>query len=227
MKTGPMHWRLSGVALVMGIFAFLGVGGVMFVHQLTYDRIQMNLRQDTLSAMHRLLPANEYDNDLLANPVKFDTAGMSIDNQSIVAHRATMQHRPVATLFSLTAPDGYNGDINLLVVVRENGMLAGVEVIGHRETPGLGDKIESSRSDWLQQFVGASLVNPPQTAWRVKRDGGHFDQLTGATVTPRAIVKAVQQVLAYLRDHGNDHFKIETDPITSTERIKLEDDRAS
>jgi electron transport complex protein RnfG len=188
-------------ALLMGLFAFVGVGGVMLIHQQTYDQIQLNLRQDTLRAMHRLLPESEYDNDLLAEPINLGVEAFQNNLRSVVAYRAERNHQPVATLFSLVTPKGYNGDIRLLMAVRQDGTLTGVEIVSHSETPGLGDRIESARSDWLEQFRGTSLDSPSSEDWKVRRDGGRFDQLTGATVTPRAVVNALHRVLVYLKQH--------------------------
>ena len=99
----------------------------------------------------------------------------------------------------MIAPDGYAGAIKLLVGIRANGTLAGVRVISHKETPGLGDGIETKRSNWILGFNDTSLDKPDLHGWQVKRDGGQFDQLTGATITPRAIVKAVHQSLVYFK----------------------------
>jgi len=191
--------RLVGASLLMGLFALLGSGGVIWVHQFTEDRIQGNQRQDSLSAIHKLLPEQSYDNDPLAQPHAFSILRQGRPPLPATAYALRRGTLPVATLVRLTTPDGYNGDIELMLAVRHDGSLSGVEVVAHRETPGLGDRIESRRSDWLSQFDGVSLENPSDPGWKVKRDGGGFDQLTGATVTPRAVVSAVHEVLAYLQ----------------------------
>jgi electron transport complex protein RnfG len=101
-----------------------------------------------------------------------------------------------------TAPDGYSGDIKLLVAVRADGELVGVRVLVHKETPGLGDYIDIGRSDWIKKnFDGQSLAKTPDEDWRVKKDGGHFDYMAGATITPRAVVKAVHKTLQYFAAH--------------------------
>jgi Na+-translocating ferredoxin:NAD+ oxidoreductase subunit G len=198
----PNRWlRPFAAALVMGLFALTGAGGVMWVHQQTQERILSNQRQDELQAISRLLPENAYDHDLLAHPRHFAIQRNGRPAMPVTAYLAMRGERTVATLLRLTTPDGYNGDIELLLAVRANGSLAGVEVIAHRETPGLGDRIESGRSNWLKQFDNASLEHPDMAAWKVKRDGGSFDQLTGATVTPRAVVRVVRETLGYLRTH--------------------------
>ena len=194
-------FRVVGGGLLMGLFALLGVGGVISVHQATQERIAHNQRLDALAAIHRLLPQGAFDNRLLEHPVEFSIQREGRGYLPVTAYLARLQGEPVATLLRLTTPDGYNGDIQLLLAVRPDGELSGVEVIAHRETPGLGDRIESSRSDWLRQFHGVSLTNPGPSGWKVKRDGGRFDQLSGATVTPRAVVQAIRDTLTYLRLH--------------------------
>jgi electron transport complex protein RnfG len=116
-------------------------------------------------------------------------------------YRGRKLQQPVAVVLNTIVPNGYSGPIKLLVAVYYDGTLGGVRVISHKETPGLGDKVEETRSDWIYSFNGKSLHNPPLEKWGVKRDGGIFDQFTGATVTPRAIVKAVKKTLLYVRDH--------------------------
>ena len=120
---------------------------------------------------------------------------------SETVYRARLQGQPVALVMTATAPDGYSGSIRLLVGIRADDTLSGVRVVAHRETPGLGDAIDEQRSDWIFGFDGKSLSDPEPARWAVKKDGGDFDQLTGATITPRAIVKAVKRSLRYY--HAN------------------------
>ena len=106
----------------------------------------------------------------------------------------------------MSARDGYAGAIRLLIGIDVDGAVTGVHVLGHRETPGLGDRIETSKSDWVRQFDGRSLGDPVMNGWKIKRDGGQFDQLTGASVTPRAVVKAILQTLQYFEANGTALF---------------------
>ncbi len=110
---------------------------------------------------------------------------------------STPTDAPVAALFVVSARDGYSGPIRLLVGIDVEGTVTAVQVLEHRETPGLGDRVEAGKSDWVKQFDGRSLINPTPDGWEIKRDGGEFDQLTGASVTPRAIVNAVRETLLY------------------------------
>jgi electron transport complex protein RnfG len=116
--------------------------------------------------------------------------------------RARRGGEPSALVLEAVAPDGYSGAIDLLIGVRADGTISGVRVTAHRETPGLGDRIEVAKSDWIERFAGRSLRNPARAHWQVRRDGGDFDQFAGATVTPRAIVRAVRRALDYLEQHG-------------------------
>jgi electron transport complex protein RnfG len=118
-----------------------------------------------------------------------------------LVYRVYAAGSPVAALFVVTAPGGYSGPIRLLVGVDAKGVVTGIHVLEHRETPGLGDLVETGKSDWAGQFAGRHLGNPAPAAWKVRRDGGQFDQLTGATVTPRAIVAAVRETLQYFETH--------------------------
>jgi electron transport complex protein RnfG len=123
--------------------------------------------------------------------------------ESTVVYRGRMGDEPVAAVLTPVVPDGYSGPIKLLVAVHRDGVVGGVRVISHKETPGLGDRIETEKSDWVLGFSGKSLSNPQAERWRVKRDGGVFDQFTGATITPRAIVTAVKKTLQFVQQNGD------------------------
>ncbi len=128
-----------------------------------------------------------------------------------VVYRAYDDNSPVAALFVVTARDGYSGAIRLLVGIRSDGAITGVHALAHRETPGLGDRIDASRSDWMSQFTGRSLADPVVPGWRIRRDGGEFDQLTGASVTSRAVVGAVRETLQYFELNGQQVFAMAAD----------------
>jgi electron transport complex protein RnfG len=182
-------------AAILGLFSLLGMGLVAWVNAGTEARIIENQRQTLLHSLHNLVPADSYDNDMLLDAVHVNDA--ELGPKSVAVYRARKLGKPVAAVFSTIAPDGYNGEIHLLVAVNYEGTLAGVRVFAHQETPGLGDPIDENKSSWILGFNGLSLDNPPEKRWKVKRDGGAFDQFTGATVTPRAVVKAVKNTLIY------------------------------
>ncbi len=139
-----------------------------------------------VSALNEIVPSSWYDNDLLksARTIEFDGRPSTV-------YTARRQERAVAVILSATAPDGYTGAIEFLLGLQRDGKILGVRVTHHRETPGLGDKVDVRKSPWVLSFDGKSMSNTPATQWQVKRDGGAFDQFTGATITPRAMVRAV------------------------------------
>jgi len=187
-------------ALILGLFAVTGTGLVALTKAGTAERIAENERQSLLRNLHQIVRPEEHDNDLYSDliTVRDPLLGSS---EPVTVYRARMGGQPVAAVIASIAPEGYGGDIKLLVGIRYDGTLAGVRVISHKETPGLGDAIEAERSDWILGFSGHSLGNPDEKKWKVKKDGGVFDQFSGATITPRAVVKAVYNTLRYYRQH--------------------------
>ena len=195
---------MLSAAAILGLFSLLGIGLVTWVHQHTEMRIAENQRQTLLHSLQNLIPAGSYDNDLLADAIQISAAELAA--QPVTVYRARRLGKPVAAVFSTVAPDGYSGDIRLLVAVKADGSLAGVRVISHKETPGLGDLIDENKSLWILGFDGLSLDNPPLKQWKVKRDGGVFDQFTGTTVTPRAVVRAVRSILSFFKSNQEKLF---------------------
>ncbi len=192
---------------LLWLFAVVGVGLVATTFVVTEDRIVENERQALLKALHELLPADRFDNDIASDSILLPHAYKLGTTEPVTVWRARKNGEPVAIIFKTVAPDGYNGAIHLLVGIYVDGSLAGVRVVKHNETPGLGDGIEIRKSDWIRQFDGKSLDNPKPEQWKVRRDGGAFDQMTGATITPRAIVKAVKSALAYYDEHKEELFQ--------------------
>lgn len=197
------HMLRTGVALAL--FAVAGTAIVAYTFDQTRARIAESERASLLQKLHALLPPGQHDNDLLHDTL--EVAAPELGSRTVKVHRARKAGTPVAAVFTpVIAPDGYSGPIKLLIAIRYDGTLAGVRVIGHRETPGLGDPIEESRSDWILKFTGRSLSDPQPDQWKVKKDGGAFDQFTGATITPRAVVKAVYNSLNYFAAHRDELF---------------------
>ena len=187
-------------ALVLGLFAVATVGTVAAIQQGTAERIAAAEREARVQALAQILPAGSYDNHLLDSSrlVQDELLG---NKSPTPAYLATLGGQPSAVILQITAPDGYSGSIRLLVGVQADGRLAGVRTLQHRETPGLGDKIELAKSQWVRSFDGTSLSDPDEAGWAVKKDGGQFDQFAGATITPRAVVKAVHKALQYFDKH--------------------------
>ncbi|MDD5036707.1 MAG: electron transport complex subunit RsxG [Methylococcaceae bacterium] len=191
----PPVKTIVSAAAILGLFSVLGTGLVSLVHENTRTRIAENQRQSLLHSLQNLVPAEDYDNDILADAI--EVGDPELGTKPVAVYRARKSGQAVAAVLSPTAPDGYNGEIRLLVAIKADESLAGVRVLAHKETPGLGDPIDENKSPWILGFTGLSLNNPPEIAWKVKRDGGAFDQFTGATITPRAVVNAVRKTLAY------------------------------
>ncbi len=182
---------------LLWFFSVIGTSLVSFTQQETLDRIAANERKVLLRNLYALLPPEKLDNDIAMDTMELLPSSLLGTDRPSTVYRARFQGDPVAVILNAIAPEGYNGDIHLLIGILEDGSLAGVRVVKHSETPGLGDAIEIRKSDWILGFNGKSLGNPEPELWQVRRDGGSFDQVTGATITPRAIVKAVKNALNY------------------------------
>ena len=185
----------------LGLFAVIGTGMVATTFINTEAAIAENERQALLSSLHELVPPRLHDNEIDEDTLTLKDADLLGSKKPVTAYQARKFGHPVAVILAATAPDGYNGDIKLLVAIDEYGLLLGVRVISHHETPGLGDSIDRERTDWIDSFTGYSLDNPGNLGWHVEKDGGIFDQFTGATITPRAVVKAVHKALLYFESH--------------------------
>lgn len=195
----PLIKKMIISAVVLGLFAIVGTTMVAFTFDQTKEQIAENYRQATLKSIHQLVPPTKHDNDIFADTLSVTDLKLLGSKKAVTVFRARKNNKPVAAILTAIAPDGYSGKIKLLVAINYNGSLAGVRVVNHKETPGLGDAIEIEKSKWILQFDTRSLSNPNEKQWRVKRDGGQFDQLTGATITPRAIVKAVHKALLFYK----------------------------
>jgi electron transport complex protein RnfG len=193
-------------AFILLTFALIGTALVAFTFDNTRERIAANERAALLNKLNRLIPPGRYDNVLLEDTVQARNEKLLGTNEPITVYRARKQGRPVALVIAPIAPDGYSGTIRLLVGINVDGSLSGVRAVSHRETPGLGDAIDEERSNWIRTFDGKSLSSPPLDRWEVRKDGGDFDQFTGATITPRAVVKAVRGALVFYREYGEALF---------------------
>ncbi len=192
---------------LLWLYSVIGTTMVSVTQQETRDLIAENERKVLLRNLYQLLPAERLDNDIADDFIELDASPLLGTTAVTPAYRARKQSEPVAIIFNVIAPEGYSGNIDLLVGVYVDGSLAGVRAVKHAETPGLGDAIEVRKSKWIFGFDGRSLGNPPVDKWKVKRDGGDFDQMTGATITPRAIVKAVKNTLEYYQQHRETLFQ--------------------
>lgn len=186
---------------VLFLFAFVGTTILAFTHDRANPIITRNEEAEKLALINQVLPASLHDNDLLASQQSLppdDRLGTRQPSSLWIARRGK---QVTAVVLEAVAPDGYAGDIALLIGIDIDGTVTGVRVTSDRETPGLGDYVERTKSDWVDQFVGKSLTDPEPKHWKVAKDGGTFDARAGATITPRAVVKAVRSALDYFVRH--------------------------
>ena len=202
-----VYSQILRVGLMLAVFAIVATSLVTLTEANTHDKILENERQTLLNAINVLVNKNDYDNDILADTLILGSNRQLGTKETSIAYRARKGPTPVAVIFTAIAPDGYNGNIKLLIGINYDGSLSGVRVISHKETPGLGDKINERKADWILKFKGLSLLNPEPSKWKVKKDGGDFDQFTGATITPRAVVDAVKKALQYFEKRRYELFE--------------------
>lgn len=193
-------------AMLLMLFAATGAAIVGLTYTQTVDDIKYNEKLTLLKKLNTIIPSASYDNDLLLDTIILKPNSLLGTKVETLAYRARNTNKSVAVVFSSVAPSGYNGPIHLLVGIYADGRLAGVRVVKHRETPGLGDAVSITHSNWILSFDNKSLNNPTSRKWKVKRDGGIFDQFTGATITPRAVVSAVHDALLYFKNNQTTLF---------------------
>ncbi|HKU16947.1 MAG TPA: electron transport complex subunit RsxG [Steroidobacteraceae bacterium] len=194
--------------LTLAILAGLLTAAIVLVASFTRSRIADNEQAWIKQRLDALVAPATHDNDLLADSITVTSPDLLGSAQPVRIYRARRAGAPVAAVIRSIAPDGYRGPIELLVAIGHDGRLIGVQVIRHEETPGLGDQFESRDVHWLDRFRGRSLTDPPPQRWTVRRDGGDFDAFTGATITPRAIVKAVRNTLEYYQRNDQRIFEL-------------------
>lgn len=192
--------------LLVGLVATGAAVLVTASHEMSRDRIAENERARLLASLTSVLDPDLRDRGLVPTRITATDPDLLGTDEPIDVFVATDRNRPVAVILTPVAPGGYNAPIRLLVGVTPDGVLTGVRVLSHRETPGLGDLIEARKSSWILQFDGKSLNEPAYASWAVDKDDGEFDSITGATVTPRAVVRAVRDTLVYFERHRDELF---------------------
>jgi len=222
-ETNKSAMKKAGLSLA--IFAFISVFFVAITDRLTAEKIAENQALMLLNALNQVLSKDSYDNDLLSSKLTIKTEGSGFISDTPV-YLATKNKTPAAAIFEVTTNKGYSGAITLLVGINATDKtITGVRVVKHKETPGLGDKMEiaktpPNKTPWVLDFNQKSLNNPELSLWNVKKDNGEFDQFTGATITPRAIVNAVKSTLLYAQDNMDALFKIEPNHSMNTKEVK-------
>ncbi len=194
LKENPVYQ-----SFLLAAFALLASGLLGLADLSTRDLIQLRLEEDLRASLAEVIPDQLYDNNLLEDAIIVDTEKDELGKNETLVYLARKEGKVEAVSFRLAAPGGYSGDINLIMGIDKEGNVLGVRVISHAETPGLGDKIEVNKSNWILNFEGHSLQNLTIEQWAVKKDGGVFDQFSGATITPRAIVRSVYQGLQFFK----------------------------
>jgi len=195
-------------AINLVFFAVLGTAVLASVFYMTHDAIVKSEEAEKLKLITQIVPSSIFDNDIIQDTLSIPADPLLGNVDSTLAYRARIKGEPSAVVLEAIAPDGYSGKINLILAVRANGELAGVRVVSHKETPGLGDYIELPKNPWIKGFDGKSREVYKDADWKVKKDGGQFDYMAGATITPRAVIKAVNKALIYFGENRDKLFVV-------------------
>ena len=195
-------------AAIMLAFAFIGTLLLASVFDVTRAPIEASEKAARLSLFKEILPAENYDNDLLASRVTIAPNALLGNRLPSIANVAKQQQQTAGVILEAIAHDGYSGDIKLLIAIRADGSISGVRVLAHKETPGLGDYIDIAHGNWIKLFDNESLEKTAAEKWQVKKDGGQYDYMVGATITPRAVVKAVKQALQFYQQNKQTLFAV-------------------
>lgn len=209
---GPGYTKRAGYhAGLLGGMALIISGVLVVGYQQTREAIAQRLEEDTRASLAQVIPATLHDNEMLKDVVLISPTE---DETTVRVYQARRDGAVTGVAFQVVE-QGYAGPIQLIIGVDRNGKILGVRVIAHTETPGLGDKIEEAKSDWILRFTGLSKDDPGTEGWKVKKDGGHFDQFSGATITPRAVVKGVKKGLDFFHAHRAEMIGANTDEQTA------------
>ncbi len=195
-------------AAIMLAFAFIGTLLLASVFDVTRAPIEASEKAARLSLFKEILAAENYDNDLLASQVTIAPNALLGNRLPSIANVAKQQQQTAGVILEAIAHDGYSGDIKLLIAIRADGSISGVRVLAHKETPGLGDYIDIAHGNWIKLFDNESLEKTAAEQWQVKKDGGQYDYMVGATITPRAVVKAVKQALQFYQQNKQTLFAV-------------------
>lgn len=198
-------------ATILFLFVIVFTSALSGAYLWTRPAIEASAAEEKMKLIDEVLPRGSYDNDLLKDVVTLPASPLLGSDEASVAYRARRNGEPLALVFEAVAADGYAGRIRLILAVKADGTLAGVRVTQHRETPGLGDYIEPKKDKnktrpWITQFDGLAPAAAGEHEWKVKKDGGRFDSVAGATVTPRAVVKAVRKAALYVAENHEQLF---------------------
>lgn len=203
-----MFKHASKTAITLVAFAFLGTAMLAYVFDITRAPIEASEKEARLALFKQILPESTYDNDLLKDNVEIAPNEQLGNRQPTVSNIAKSNGKTAGVILEAVAHDGYSGDIKLLIAIRADGSISGVRVLAHKETPGLGDYIDITHGNWIKLFNDESVNKTPIEQWHVKKDGGKFDYIAGATITPRAVVKAVLKALQFYEANKQTLFAV-------------------
>jgi electron transport complex protein RnfG len=201
-------------AVTLMAFAIVFTTLMAYVYQVTKTPIELGEAAARMSLFRQIVPEHMHDNDLLTDTIVLPADTLLGTSQPTTANIARIENKPSAIILEAIAHDGYSGDIRLLLAVQADGTIQGVRVIAHKETPGLGDYIDIAKNEWIKLFDGESLHSATASDWRVKKDGGKFDYMVGATITPRAVVAAVHKALIYIEQNKQMLFEMQENNAT-------------
>ena len=198
-------------AAILFLFVIIFTGVLSGAYLWTKPALEASAAEEKMKLIDEVLPRSAYDNELLKDTVTLPASPLLGTDEPTTAYRARKGTQPVALVLEAVAPDGYSGKIRLIIAVNLDGSIAGVRVTQHRETPGLGDYIEPKKDKnkerpWITQFNGLKPAATEEREWKVKKDGGRFDSVAGATVTPRAVIKAVRKAAVYVAENRETLF---------------------
>lgn len=182
------------------VFAIATTSLVAITNWMTEDTIAEQQQLDLQKTLNQVIPKDTHDNKLFASCMLLPSQ-TTVTTKPMPAYLATKDNQPTAIAIETYAPDGYNGAIKIIVGLDMDGVVLSTRVLAHKETPGLGDKIETRKSDWILSFDKKTITTENASQWAVRKDGGEFDQFTGATITPRAVVKAVRNTVLYFKEN--------------------------
>lgn len=205
-KSGKFRETVTYQAILLGGSTLVATTLLSFGNLLTKDEIALRLEEDLKASIAQVVPSELYDNDLLRST----TTAENQEGESVLVYQATKDAAVVAVIFEVSE-NGYSGEIRTILAIAESGNVLGVRILSHSETPGLGDKIEVEKDDWILGFNGLSITSPAKNRWAVRKDGGDFDQFTGATITPRAVVKSIRSGLDFFEAEKLNLLAVQTE----------------
>lgn len=218
MKNKLAFLKTKQNALLLTGFATVCTLAVSLTHMWTAPLIEQQKQLAVLNSLNELLIPAKFDNNPLLNCTILSVPKITGSDLPQTFYRATLNGQPYAIVFQTRTEEGYNGLIEMLVAIDNNGVVQGTRTLTHQETPGLGDKIELAKSDWILSFEQKSVRSEDDDKWNVKKDGGRFDQFTGATITPRAIVKQLRHAVFYAQHHFDNIFASPNDCLASSNK---------